>query len=59
MVRQFHWDTSRTLIMGALNVTPDSFSMWTALLRTRGKWRKRVLTSSTWAGKARGQARRP
>jgi dihydropteroate synthase len=26
MVRQFHWDTSRTLIMGALNVTPDSFS---------------------------------
>src|ERR1017187_2491670 len=26
MVRQFQWDTSRTLIMGVLNVTPDSFS---------------------------------
>src|SRR5512136_1779252 len=22
----FHWDTTRTLVMGILNVTPDSFS---------------------------------
>src|SRR3989442_3122716 len=22
----FHWDTTRTLVMGVLNVTPDSFS---------------------------------
>src|SRR5580692_2636415 len=26
MARQFQWDTSRVLIMGVLNVTPDSFS---------------------------------
>src|ERR1017187_981302 len=26
MTGEFHWDTSRTLIMGVLNVTPDSFS---------------------------------
>src|SRR5580704_3390012 len=26
MARQFQWDTSRALIMGVLNVTPDSFS---------------------------------
>ncbi len=26
MVPQFQWDTSRALIMGVLNVTPDSFS---------------------------------
>src|ERR1017187_5781617 len=25
MTGEFHWDTSRTLIMGVLNVTPDSF----------------------------------
>jgi len=26
MTGEFHWDTSRALIMGVLNVTPDSFS---------------------------------
>src|SRR6266404_8355200 len=26
MATTFHWDTSRALIMGVLNVTPDSFS---------------------------------
>jgi dihydropteroate synthase len=25
-MQPFHWDTSRTLLMGVLNVTPDSFS---------------------------------
>src|SRR5258706_14015539 len=26
MATTFRWDTSRTLVMGVLNVTPDSFS---------------------------------